>query len=118
MIDLGDSEEEDCYDGTHSQSVLLGVKEEVSEEDEMTGEMMEQAKITTEQADTQVRPKAPGSPSTESTKYISNISLHDHGLHNYPYPEMPETTCLTMKEEKMRLHNLNNRLAGYIAKMR
>ena len=90
VIDLGDSEEEDCYDSTHSQSVLLGMKEEVGEEDEMTGEMMEQAKINTEQADTKFK----------------------------RCPKMPEATCLTRKEEKMSLHNLNNRLAGYIDKMR
>ena len=71
----------------------------------MTGEMMEQAKITSEQADIQVRPKSPGSFSTKSTKFKR-------------CPEMPEATCLTRKEEKMILHNLNNRLAGYIDKMR
>merc|ERR1712060_137769 len=45
-------------------------------------------------------------------------SLHELGLDNYPYPEMPEASRLTRKEEKMSLQNLNNRLAGYIDKVR
>jgi chromosome segregation ATPase len=65
-----------------------------------------------------LRPKSPGSFSTKSGKYKSNISLHELGLDNYPYPEMPEASRLTRKEEKMSLQNLNNRLAGYIDKVR
>eukprot|EP00092_Neocalanus_flemingeri_P045011 GFUD01050126.1.p1 GENE.GFUD01050126.1~~GFUD01050126.1.p1 ORF type:complete len:732 (+),score=192.56 GFUD01050126.1:160-2355(+) len=62
--------------------------------------------------------KSPGSFSTKSSKYKSTISLHDLGLDNYPYPEYPEATRLTRKDEKQSLQNLNNRLAGYIDKVR
>jgi len=62
--------------------------------------------------------KSPGSFSTKSSKYKSTISLHDLGLDNYPYPEMPEASRLSRKEEKQSLQNLNNRLAGYIDKVR
>ena len=84
--------------------------------------MMEQTKNstmeTTEETENRLRPKSPGSFSTKSAKYKSNISLHELGLDNYPYPEMPEASRLTRKEEKMSLQNLNNRLAGYIDKVR
>merc|ERR1712106_898046 len=62
--------------------------------------------------------KSPGSFSTKSSKYKSTISLHDLGLDNYPYPEYPEASRLSRKEEKQSLQNLNNRLAGYIDKVR
>jgi len=62
--------------------------------------------------------KSPGAFSTKSSKYKSTISLHNLGLDNYPYPEMPEASRLSRKEEKQSLQNLNNRLAGYIDKVR
>jgi len=62
--------------------------------------------------------KSPGAFSTKSSKYKSTISLHDLGLDNYPYPEYSEGTKLTRKDEKQNLQNLNNRLAGYIDKVR
>ena len=37
---------------------------------------------------------------------------------NYPNPEYPESSRLTRKEEKQSLQNLNNRLAGYIDRVR
>jgi len=46
------------------------------------------------------------------SKYKSTQSLHELGLDNYPNPEMPESSRLTRKEEKLSLQNLNNRLAG------
>jgi len=48
----------------------------------------------------------------------STRSLHDLGLDNYPNPEFPEASRLTRKEEKSALQNLNNRLAGYIDRVR
>merc|ERR1712038_1152166 len=51
-------------------------------------------------------------------KYKSTQSLHELGLDNYPNPEMPESSRLSRKEEKQSLQNLNNRLAGYIDKVR
>jgi DNA repair exonuclease SbcCD ATPase subunit len=51
-------------------------------------------------------------------KYKSSNSLHELGLDNYPNPDMPEGTRLSRKEEKMSLQNLNNRLAGYIDRVR
>merc|ERR1719232_1526963 len=62
--------------------------------------------------------KSPGGMSTKSGRYKSTISLHDLGLDNYPYPEYAEGTKLTRKDEKQNLQNLNNRLAGYIDKVR
>jgi len=56
---------------------------------------------------------SPGASSVKSSK-----SLHNLGLDNYPYPEMPEEKKLTRKGEKQSLQNLNNRLAGYIDKVR
>merc|ERR1739846_299310 len=80
--------------------------------------VMEQTKNstmeTTEETENRLRPKSPGSFSTKSAKYKSNISLHELGLDNYPYPEMPEASRLTRKEEKMSLQNLNNRLTKQI----
>lgn len=58
------------------------------------------------------------SSASSSKKYKSTQSLHELGLDNYPNPEMPESTRLTRKEEKMSLQNLNNRLAGYIDRVR
>ena len=55
---------------------------------------------------------SPGASSIKSSK-----SLHNLGLDNYPYPEMPEEKRLTRKGEKQSLQNLNNRLAGYIDKV-
>ena len=43
------------------------------------------------------------------------------GLENYPYPEMPDrqgTSQLSRTEEKQSLQHLNNRLAGYIDKVK
>lgn len=51
-------------------------------------------------------------------KYKSTQSLHELGLDNYPNPEMPESSRLSRKEEKQSLQNLNNRLAGYIDRVR
>jgi len=62
--------------------------------------------------------KSPGALSTKSGKYKSTISLHQLGLDEYPYPEYPDSQRLTRKEEKGALQNLNNRLAGYIDKVR
>ena len=62
--------------------------------------------------------KSPGAISNKSSRYKSTISLHDLGLDQYPYPEYPDGTRLTRKEEKQGLQNLNNRLAGYIDKVR
>ena len=56
---------------------------------------------------------SPGASSIKSSK-----SLHNLGLDNYPYPDMPEEKRLTRKGEKQSLQNLNNRLAGYIDKVR
>lgn len=67
---------------------------------------------------TQQRPKSPGAMSSKSSKYKSTISLHELGLDSYPYPDMPESSRLSRKEEKLTLQNLNNRLAGYIDKVR
>ena len=55
------------------------------------------------------------SPAASSIK--SSKSLHDLGLENYPYPDLPEEKRLTRKGEKQSLQNLNNRLAGYIDKV-
>jgi len=96
----------------------------VSKQNGVTGlrSMMEQTSTRShkveEETENTLRPKSPGSFSTKSAKYKSNISLHELGLDNYPYPEMPEASRLTRKEEKMSLQNLNNRLAGYIDKVR
>ena len=62
--------------------------------------------------------KSPGALSTKSGKYKSTISLHQLGLDEYPYPEYPDGTRMTRQEEKQGLQNLNNRLAGYIDKVR
>ena len=60
-----------------------------------------------------------GRPGTsQSSKYKSTNSLHELGLDNYPNPDMPESSRLTRKEEKQSLQNLNNRLAGYIDRVR
>jgi len=64
-------------------------------------------------------PSRPLSPGAESTK--SSRSLHKLGLENYPYPVMPEgqgNSQLSRTEEKQSLQHLNNRLAGYIDKVR
>jgi len=62
--------------------------------------------------------KSPGALSTKSGKYKSTISLNQLGLDEYPYPEYPDASRLTRQEEKQGLQNLNNRLAGYIDKVR
>jgi predicted nucleic acid-binding Zn-ribbon protein len=54
----------------------------------------------------------------QSNKYKSTHSLHELGLDNYPNPDLPESSRLTRKEEKQSLQNLNNRLAGYIDRVR
>merc|ERR1711899_568748 len=54
----------------------------------------------------------------EKSKYKSTQSLHELGLDNYPNPDMPESSRLSRKEEKQSLQNLNNRLAGYIDRVR
>lgn len=48
----------------------------------------------------------------------SNHSLHQIGVNDYPYPEMPESSRLNREGEKKSLQNLNNRLAGYIDRVR
>lgn len=60
-----------------------------------------------------------GRPSSSTRdRYKSTGSLHELGLDNYPNPDMPEGTRLTRREEKQSLQNLNNRLAGYIDRVR
>ena len=59
------------------------------------------------------RPMSPGVSSIKSSR-----SLHELGLGNYPYPEIPATSKLTRSQERQSLQNLNNRLAGYIDKVR
>ena len=58
------------------------------------------------------RPLSPGVSSIKSSR-----SLHELGLGNYPYPEIPASTKLTRSQERQSLQNLNNRLAGYIDKV-
>ena len=55
---------------------------------------------------------------SQSNKYKSTNSLHELGLDNYPNPDYPESSRLSRKEEKQSLQNLNNRLAGYIDRVR
>ena len=55
---------------------------------------------------------------SNSSRYKSTGSLHDLGIDNYPNPEYPESARLSRKEEKGALQNLNNRLAGYIDRVR
>ena len=47
----------------------------------------------------------------------SNRSLHQIGVNDYPYPEMPESSRLNREGEKKSLQNLNNRLAGTYVKL-
>jgi len=68
---------------------------------------------------TSITETLPARPSTsQSGKYKSTNSLHELGLDNYPNPEYPASERLSRKEEKQSLQNLNNRLAGYIDRVR
>ena len=60
------------------------------------------------------RPLSPGVSSIKSSR-----SLHELGLADYPYPDIPTapTAKLTRSQERQSLQNLNNRLAGYIDKV-
>ena len=60
------------------------------------------------------RPLSPGVSSIKSSR-----SLHELGLADYPYPEIPTASSakLTRSQERQSLQNLNNRLAGYIDKV-
>eukprot|EP00096_Caligus_rogercresseyi_P015176 TRINITY_DN761_c0_g1_i12.p1 TRINITY_DN761_c0_g1~~TRINITY_DN761_c0_g1_i12.p1 ORF type:complete len:675 (+),score=193.11 TRINITY_DN761_c0_g1_i12:203-2227(+) len=123
----------------HRRKLLLQQQQQqhaqqVYEEEQRSNRMKDQVREMIDNSE--IRPKSPGRyimetrKSTEnvtkivesipksSNKYKSTQSLHELGLDNYPNPDMPESSRLTRKEEKMSLQNLNNRLASYIDRVR
>ena len=79
---------------------------------------LQETKKSTENVTRIVETLGPRPGTSQSNKYKSTNSLHELGLDNYPSPEYPESSRLTRKEEKQSLQNLNNRLAGYIDRVR
>ena len=72
---------------------------------------MQETKKSTENITRIVETMMPRPGTAGSGKYRSTHSLHDLGLDNYPNPEMPESSRLTRKEEKMSLQVSENRTA-------